>query len=204
MQVIDLCCVRQQQLIFKNVSFELKAGELLLVEGANGSGKSSLLRLLSGIATPIAGQIFWQNTAIQTDMQTYQRALHYVGHTNGLKLGLSVKENIQLQQQLKTHTTLDMNNVLQSLALKHKQNTIVSQLSAGQKRRVALAKLFLVPKMLWLLDEPLTALDQNSQHFFIEQIQLHLQRNGIAIISTHQDKLLSTLCHKRLNLANYV
>lgn len=203
MQVINLSCVRQQQLIFKNISFELKAGELLLVEGPNGTGKSSLLKLLSGIATPIAGQMIWQDKPIEKNIQEYQHALHYVAHTNGLKLGLTVKENILLQQQLTAQATFDISHVLHSLALTHKQDAIVSQLSAGQKRRVALAKLFLISKSLWLLDEPLTALDQHSQHFFIEQLQMHLHRGGIAIISTHQDKLLSELCHKRLNLADY-
>jgi heme exporter protein A len=204
LRVINLSCVREQQLIFKNIYFQLKAGELLLVEGPNGTGKSSLLRLLSGIATPAAGQILWQQAAIEKNLREYQHGLHYVGHLNGLKLGLSVNENIHLHQQLTTDTPSAIKEVLHSLTLAHKQDTITAQLSAGQKRRVALAKLFLTPKSLWLLDEPLTALDQHSQQFFLERLQVHLHNGGIAIISAHQEKMLSALCNQRLNLNDYV
>jgi heme exporter protein A len=130
------------------------------VQGDNGSGKSSLLRLLAGIATTAHGEILWQQQSIH-NARDYQQHLHYLGHDNGLKLALTVKENLQLLQQLHDDKTGDIENVLTQLNLTKETNSLVAHLSCGQKRRVALARFWLVKKPLWLLDEPITALDQH-------------------------------------------
>ena len=185
LQAINVSCVRQQKKLFSDLSFTLTAGELLLIEGQNGAGKSSLLRLLSGLATPFSGDVFWQGESIHSARAAYHEQLHYMGHSNGIKLGLTVSENLELAAHLSSSRIPSFENILESLQLSSYQNTLASYLSAGQKRRIALAKLFLYPKMIWLLDEPLTALDKHTQSIFLAQLKLHLKNGGIAIVSSH-------------------
>lgn len=186
--VTQLSCVRQSRLIFSKLSFALNPGEALLVEGANGSGKSSLLRLLAGLAAPEGGDITWEGHCIQALGSEYWQALHYLGHSNGIKSGLTVMENLRLSQQLAASAgpKPDIDSVLSELQLGAAKHTAAKFLSAGQKRRIALAKLALFHKTIWILDEPLTALDAATQEWFLTQLQRHLQHGGIAVISSHQ------------------
>lgn len=179
-----LCCVRQQRCLFANLSFELQAGEALFVEGPNGSGKSSLLRLLAGIATPDSGDVLWGVQAIQEN-------LHYVGHANGIKLGLTVSENLELMQRLAMDCRVALraprnDEVLALLQLHPQKNKLAKHLSAGQRRRLALARLFLLPKPVWILDEPMTALDVATQATFLAEMEKHLEQGGIVVASSHQ------------------
>jgi heme exporter protein A len=199
--VDKLSCVRQQKRLFTAISFQLYPAEVLLVEGPNGSGKSSLLRLLSGLKTPDEGSIFWDGKPIQALPSEYGHHLHYVGHTNGIKLGLTVIENLKLTYHLSlTPSPPDYASILDRLQLNADKNTLVKFLSAGQKRRLALAKLFLFPKPLWLLDEPLTALDVNIQTLFLSHLNRHLQMGGMAVISSHHPIQLSGANVKALRL----
>lgn len=186
-----LTCVRHQRRLFAPISFELKTSEMLLIQGANGSGKSSLLRLLSGIATPASGNVFWQGRSIYTVLDDYTQHLHYLGHTNGLKLGLSILENLELARQLNMNPnsysaiSKTREDWLAELHLTAHVHTMTQYLSAGQKRRLALLKCFLFPKPLWILDEPLTSLDRETQALFLKELQNHLKTGGIAIMSSH-------------------
>ncbi|OGT37770.1 MAG: heme ABC exporter, ATP-binding protein CcmA [Gammaproteobacteria bacterium RIFCSPHIGHO2_12_FULL_37_14] len=200
LQLDNLSCVRQQKILFSNISLQLTAGELLLIEGPNGSGKSSLLRLIVGLLPPSEGEIFWQGSPIHKKYQAYTEHLHYIGHANGLKLGLTVRENLQLQS-LSLSLTKNISLILSQLQLTQNQDTQAKFLSAGQKRRLALAKLFLFPKRLWILDEPLTALDQTTQELFLAQLAIHLQNGGIGMVSSHQSIFLKdTIPIKNLRL----
>jgi len=182
----DVSCIRHQRLLFEQLSFQLPAGEGLIIEGPNGSGKSSLLRLLAGLATPASGKICWHGQPIQEKCLAYWEVLHYVGHLNGIKLGLTVKENLQLAACLAGQSdSFHQQEVLSLLQLHSHQQTLAHHLSAGQKRRLALAKLFLFPKTVWILDEPLTALDTPTQVIFFERLTAHLQQGGISILSSH-------------------
>src|SRR3990167_7301219 len=154
-----LSCIRQNKPLFSNLSFELNAGEALLIKGPNGSGKSSLLRILAGLATPTHGEHLWCGEKIEDQRLHYFNHLHYISQNNGLKLELSIIENLQLAAHLALVQIPDLQTLLSQFQLLADQQTSVKYLSAGQKRRVALAKLFLIPKLLWILDEPLTALD---------------------------------------------
>jgi len=184
--VDNLSCVRQHRSLFVGISFELHSSQVLLVEGPNGSGKSSLLRLLAGLSTPTQGNITWQGRPIQNLRADYWHSLHYISHTNGIKLGLTVTENLQLARSLSlTLGSVNYAAILEHLQLSANKNTLAKILSAGQKRRLALAKLFLIPKSLWILDEPLTALDMKSQTLFLSHLQNHLQTGGLAVISSH-------------------
>lgn len=175
----QLGCIRQGRSLFSPVSFSLNAGEMLLVEGENGAGKSSLLRLIAGIATPASGNIFW-NTPDYADQ------LHYIGHANGIRLGLTIAENLMLAAELSGHTIHDLQPALSSLSLAAYQTTQTQFLSAGQKRRVALAKLLLIPRQLWILDEPLTSLDAATQKILLAAIREHVTSGGICIMTSHQ------------------
>lgn len=188
LQATNLSCIRQHKTLFTSVSFELRSGEILLIEGPNGSGKSSLLRLLAGLATPCTGDIYWRNKLICHSRLAYSEDLHYLGHTNGIKLGLTVTENLRLASRLalkKEDRENEGHALLSALQLSTHKNILAKYLSAGQRRRLGLAKLMLFPKTLWILDEPLTALDLPTQAFFLSQLESHLQQGGIAVISSH-------------------
>lgn len=206
----NLSCVRQQKELFSPISFQLADGEVLLVEGLNGSGKSSLLRLLTGLATPSAGDIFWHNQLIQDVREDYWNSLHYVGHTNGIKLGLTVNENLRLACHLSCYEQFpsfstkrrDHESLLFTLQLSAYAHTQARFLSAGQKRRLALAKLFLIPKPLWILDEPLTALDTATQTLFLTYLETHLKSGGMAVISSHHPLHIKEAVTQTLRLAS--
>lgn len=185
LQAINLSCVRQHKKLFTDISFALNPGDALLIEGENGSGKSSLLRLLTGLSTPFSGDIYWQSKAISSIPTEYREEIHYLGHLNGIKLGLTVNENLQLASHLSNTVLSHPKEILTLLKLNRHEQIQTKYLSAGQKRRVALAKLFLFPKKIWLLDEPLTALDTQTQTIFLDQLNKHLQNGGISIISSH-------------------
>jgi heme exporter protein A len=194
LQVIQLSCVRQQKAVFTNISFTLDPGEALIVEGENGAGKSSLLRLLAGLSTPFTGNILWKNDPICSLRQEYTALLHYIGHTNGLKPHLSPIENLQLyahlfssSQRLRPEWETQLSTVLQLCGLENVARNPAKYLSAGQQRRIALAKCFLLPKKIWILDEPLAALDASMQAIFLTQLATHLRQGGIAIISSHDE-----------------
>lgn len=183
LHVSRLTCLRQQRL-FSPVSFSLHAGELLLIEGANGSGKTSLLRMLTGLSAVSEGEIYWGNQLIRDAREAYTSHLHYIGHQNGLKLGLTVEENLQLMGCLNGMENWKI-NPLAMFGLDNALHTQANMLSAGQKRKLALLKLFFFPKKLWLLDEPITALDAGAQHIFLKQLEEHIQQGGMCIATSH-------------------
>lgn len=195
----QLCCIRENKLLFKDISFELKAGEILLVEGPNGAGKSSLLRLLCGLATPSSGELFW-NHELTSASATFLEDMHFIGHTNGLKLGLTMMENLQLTCHLQGSSTSHIDEILSLLQLSLYKNMLIKNLSAGQKRRIALAKLFILPRSLWILDEPLTALDLSTQTIFLTKLEEHLILGGFAIISSHHPIHIKTSSAKTVRL----
>jgi heme exporter protein A len=182
--VEQVSCVRQHRPLFQPVSFALHPQDLVLIEGANGVGKSSLLRTVCGLSSSGMGTIHWQGQTLSAVRDDYLQHVHYVGHQNGLKLDLSVAENIRLMSLLAMSDFCN-EHLITELGLNHLKLTPTRQLSAGQKRKLALLKLFLFPKKLWLLDEPLTALDANTQTFFLAKLEEHLKNGGMAVISSH-------------------
>jgi heme exporter protein A len=200
LSIESLACLREDRLLFSDLSLQIHSGDLLIIEGPNGSGKSTLLRLLTGLATPTAGEVHWQQQSI-VNHPVYREHMHYIGHLNGIKSGLTVEENLHLMQQLTgTTVSVDQAAILRTLNLIDHRQQLARHLSAGQKRRLALAKLFLLKKPLWLLDEPLTAIDTATETLFITQLEQHLQTGGIAVISTHHPIPLQYRSIKKLRL----
>ncbi|MCD6038784.1 MAG: cytochrome c biosis protein CcmA [Gammaproteobacteria bacterium] len=186
---------RQDEIILQQINVALHASEILQIWGANGSGKSTLLRIIAGFIEPHAGSIQWRNQSIFCQLDTYQQQLRYLGHQNGVKPSLTVYENLCLYSAL-TASRINsriLNQVLDHMNLQSLSQTPTRYLSAGQLRRLSLAKLLLNPAPLWILDEPLTALDSEGQDFFKAALLNHLSTEGIAIIATHHlDLTLST------------
>lgn len=187
--------------LFSDLNYQLVNGDMLLVTGGNGSGKSTLLRLLTGLMQPIAGTLYWNNIPIQDDEALYHANVHYISHHNGLKASLTVLENIRLMLALQLTTQpSNMNEIISTLSLSTLQHSPVHQLSAGQQRRVALAKLLLIKKPVWILDEPLTSLDALTQDLLQEMINNHLENGGMAIASSHHtlDKVKRIAYHLKM------
>lgn len=186
--VSRLGCVRGDRLLFQDLSFELKSGELLYVHGGNGSGKSSLLRIISGLRLPDQGGITWNGGDIGAHALVYRQQLLYVGHLNALKDDLSVEENLRVAGGLAQQPAdqAGVTRALQAVGLQQFARHPVRQLSQGQRRRVSLARLWTSAARLWLLDEPYAALDERSQVTLSGRVRQHLEQGGIAIMVTHQ------------------
>jgi heme exporter protein A len=178
---------RNDQPIFSNISFQLQKGELLKLQGVNGSGKSTLLRMLAGFIEPQEGQIHWGNQSILQNRDNFQKNILYIGHQSGIKPQLSVRENLLLSISLQYEATSEaIEQAIEQFGLLKQIETQALYLSAGQLRRISLAKLSLTQAKLWLLDEPMTALDSQTQHLLTELISQHLNAGGMSIIATHQ------------------
>lgn len=172
---------RQGRDVFSPQSFSLRAGEGLCLQGRNGSGKSTLLKILSGLLMPSSGQLCWQGQAIT---RSYQNQVAYVGHASGLKSGLTIEENWTCALAIHQHLSeLPFQTLLSCFELP--AHTRVADLSAGQQQKAALAKLKLIPKPIWLLDEPDTALDGKAKTLVHKLMHEHLHQGGILIISSH-------------------
>jgi len=172
-------------LLFSDLSFSLTNGERIIITGHNGSGKSSLLRLISGLATPIEGTIHWNDNCIMSN-PAYYRSRHFIGHLHGLKEGLTVTENLTLLLMLhQKGSNHQEEECLAYFSLTSVAKRLVSQLSAGQKRRLALLKLLLIDKPLWILDEPFTSLDAETQNILKRLMNKHCETGGMIVMSSH-------------------
>jgi heme exporter protein A len=199
----DLACLRGDRLLFKNIGFTLKAGGLLYVLGENGSGKSSLLRMLCGLLKPEEGGIFWDGREIKEDAENYLFNLTYIGHLNGLKDDLTALENLQVAARLTGNDASEKKTLaaLTAIGIARCANLPARVLSQGQKRRVALATLWITQSKLWILDEPFAALDVASTEVLASRLGEHLANGGMTIITTHQDVLINALSTQTIRLS---
>jgi heme exporter protein A len=185
----ELACRRGERLVFAGLSFRLPPGGVLVLSGTNGSGKTSLLRLLAGVISPAAGRLSWGTMPVQSDLAGHRARLHYVGHQDGIKPDLTPRETLVFWAALRGRhsrgATAALEAALAGLALEPVADWPCRWLSAGQRRRLALARLFLIPAPLWLLDEPFTALDQDSQSRFERAIAAHRAAGGRVALATH-------------------
>ena len=179
--VENLACRRSGRLVFADVSFTVSDGKALVVTGRNGAGKSSLLALLAGRLMPDAGAIQAEGIG---DERLAER-LHFVGHRDGLKTALTAEENLAFGRDLLGHPALSPRAALEAVGLAHAAPLPVAYLSAGQRRRVALARLLVAHRPLWLLDDPTAALDAGAQHIMLGLMAAHRSGGGLIVAATH-------------------
>lgn len=182
----NLECVRGERRLFSGLGFRLEAGELLFLQGRNGAGKTSLLRMLIGLLPPESGEIRWRGQAIGSD--EFRADLCYLGHLNAIKEELTPLENLLGSAQLADENLSEDEalDALTQVGLAGREDLACKYLSQGQKRRVALARLVKERRPLWILDEPFVALDTAAVDWLAGLIGSHLQRGGLAVMTTHQ------------------
>jgi heme exporter protein A len=182
--VSDLTCQRGYNELFSNLSFELNSGEILKISGANGSGKTSLLKILAGLNSAESGKLSINNNKVGS--YDYQSDIFYLGHLPALSPELHCKENLDYLTQLNTSSNQALDEALTNVGLKNFEYEYAANLSAGQKRRVVLSALFITQAKVWLLDEPFTALDANGINVIETKITKHSDDGGICVLTTHQ------------------
>jgi len=192
----DLCVFRGDEPLFDDISLTLFPGQLLQIEGSNGSGKTTLLRVLCALALADAGEVFWRGKKLAGQRASFFSEVLYLGHKSGIKAELTALENLAFYQQLSVSPSADQHQVaahnitltqaLEAVNLADKAHLPCAVLSAGQQRRVALARLLLSPARVWILDEPLTALDVAGRTTVENVMMEHVKSGGSLIYTTHQ------------------
>lgn len=189
----SLACIRSERAVFAGLDLQVKPGRALLLSGANGSGKSSLLRVLAGLLPAAGGHIAWEGTDISEDPEAHRARVAYVGHADPLKPSMTASENLRFWAQL-YGLEPDVEPALFQFSIEHLADVPARYFSAGQKRRLNLARLAAgqnspAGPVLWLLDEPATGLDPGAVSMLANTILAHLSNEGVAIISTHGGRL---------------
>lgn len=187
-EALNLSCVRDERTLFSGLSFTIEPGEMVQIEGQNGAGKTSLLRILAGLSSPDAGEVRWQGVNIRRQRDLFHQHLLYLGHQPGVKSVLTAFENLAFYQSVNGNTDAEaIYQALENVGLLGYEDVTVAQMSAGQQRRVALARLWLSAAPLWILDEPLTAIDKQGVATLIALFEQHVQQGGCVVLTTHQD-----------------
>jgi heme exporter protein A len=186
-----LTCIREERLLFDQLNIEISAGDIVQVEGPNGSGKTSLLRILAGLSQPFEGEIFFDNQPILQSREEFHQNLLYLGHLPGVKGEMNAQENLNFNLALHGFNS-NKKAISQTLAkvnLTGFEDSLASHLSAGQHRRISLARLYKTSARIWILDEPFTAIDKEGVHALEQLFKEHIDKGGCVILTTHQDLL---------------
>lgn len=185
----NLTCIREDRLLFDDLNIEINAGDIVQVEGPNGSGKTSLLRILAGLSQPYEGKVKFKQTSTSQCREEFHENLLYFGHLPGVKGEMSAEENLSFNLALHG---LDTNQTVDNLAnvnLLGFEDSLASHLSAGQHRRIGLARLYQSRAPIWILDEPFTAIDKQGVASLEQRFIEHANQGGCVILTTHQDLL---------------
>ena len=192
----DLCLLRGERCLFEGLNFALTEGELMLVQGPNGSGKTSLLRSIAGLIGLEDGYISWQGIPTDQDRQSFSAEIVWMAHRVGFKGDLTLVENLRFETGLRSATLGDIDEILERLSLTQLTELPLRALSAGQQKRVALARMLISDARLWLMDEPFANLDTGGHDLVVELIAEHLANNGICVVAAHQDLELEVPMHR--------
>jgi heme exporter protein A len=199
---IGLACRRGERLVFARLDFTLRAGGALILTGRNGSGKSSLLRLMAGLTPPESGDLVWDGVAVAEDRAAHRSRLHFIGHADALKPAFTVAETLDFWARMHgagaNPAGANPNRALARFRLDGLALLPCRLLSAGQRRRLALARLVASPAALWLLDEPLTGLDEDAVADLNEAIAAHREAGGRVALSTHMPLAIADAATLRL------
>ena len=186
LKINNLSCQRGYNLLFENLSFELNSGEVLKISGPNGSGKTSLIKILAGLNSFETGSIEYDDTKINSER--YNLDFLYLGHLAALSPELSCLENLKYTAHLgNNNINIDFSGALTEVGLEKFENELVGKLSAGQRKRIALSLLFITQSKVWLLDEPFSALDSKAIKIIETRIEDHCNSGGLCILTTHQE-----------------
>jgi heme exporter protein A len=198
----QLACSKGGRELFRQVSAQVDAGQWLYVTGANGVGKTSLLRMICGLAPVEAGDIRWCEQSTRKQKESYQQALCYLGHLNALQESMTVDENVRFLSALhhREPSATQRQQVLGNLGLRGRSRQLVRHLSQGQKRRVALSRLLLSQARLWVLDEPYVAMDDAGIQMLARLIGQHLGQGGLAVLTSHQRVPIGDIAPQLLEL----
>ena len=192
LEVRNLACTREDRTLFAGLSFRLAPGHAIQIEGPNGSGKTTLLRMLCGLRLPDEGEIRWNGADISEERAAFLSDLNYIGHAHGVKGELTPLENLRVARSLAARgNDLSLDEALARVGLFGFEDVPARTLSAGQRRRVALARLLINPAPLWILDEPFTAIDVQGQKQIEDMITAHVLNGGMAVLTSHHPLALS-------------
>ncbi|GAA5139292.1 cytochrome c biogenesis heme-transporting ATPase CcmA [Thalassotalea piscium] len=196
----QLTCIREERILFEALSFTINPGDIVQVEGPNGAGKTSLLRILAGLSSPYEGDVYFKQHKITNVQDTYHQNLLYLGHLPGVKGEMTAQENLEFNLALSGLESICAEETLAEVSLLGFEDALASHLSAGQHRRIALAKLWQSTAPIWILDEPFTAIDKvgvkKIEQLFID----HAKRGGCVILTTHQDLSLAPSLFRKITL----
>jgi heme exporter protein A len=196
----DLTCIREERILFESLALEVNAGDIVQIEGPNGVGKTSLLRILAGLSVPYDGKVNFQGSSITSSRDSFYQNLLYLGHLAGVKGEMTAQENLEFNLAMHGLNTDSAEETLQEVNLLGFEDALASHLSAGQHRRIALAKLWQSNAPIWILDEPFTAIDKlgvkKLEQLFIE----HAECGGCVILTTHQDLAIPENLLKKVTL----
>ena len=182
-----LTLFRGERLLFKGLSFALNPGGMLLLEGQNGSGKTSLMRAIAGLIEFEDGDVLWDDKPVRSNRPAFYGSLVWMQHRVGFKADLTLVENLRFEAHLRAQSDEDFDEVLDRLEIARLKRLPLRSLSAGQQRRVALARMLLSRVPLWLMDEPFTNLDRQGRKLVMDVTTEHLDRGGMCIMAAHQD-----------------
>jgi len=207
-----LTCIREERILFEQLSVQINAGDIVQVEGPNGAGKTSLLRILAGLSQPFEGDVYFHANEltkaqkISEDRELYAQHLLYLGHLAGVKGEMTAAENLTFNLALHGTSTDIVDEQLAQVNLLGFEDSLASHLSAGQHRRIALARLYAAQQQspqtkIWILDEPFTAIDKQGVANLERLFMQHAQQGGCVILTTHQDLTLAKDNLKKITLA---
>ncbi len=205
LKIENLTCIRDDRVLISDLSLSLASGQMLHIEGKNGSGKTSLLRILTGLSRAESGDVLWDNESIDSLAGEYYEQINYIGHHDGIKRDLTCLENLRMAQAIGKPKDIDLDDALKQINLYAFGDNLVSTLSAGQKRRLALARLVVTEAPFWIMDEPFTSLDTASIELFENLFLAHLEQGGLIAMTSHHALALRDKADLiRLNLSDLV